>query len=72
MTTKPTMTVPEAGKYYYGLGRDASYRAVKTGHIPVIQVGRLLRVPTVAMEAKLKAVADRAVERDAGKGARDK
>ena len=52
-TTPKTMSVPEAGRIYYGIGRDASYQAAKTGQIPVIQIGKLLRVPIVAMERKL-------------------
>jgi len=53
--TKPlTMTVPEAGEKYYGLGRDASYAAAQRGDIPTIRVGRLLRVPIAAMDRKLE------------------
>jgi excisionase family DNA binding protein len=48
-----TITVPEAGKKYFGLSRDGSYRAVQRGEIPVIRVGRLLRVPVRAMERLL-------------------
>ena len=65
MKPKPkTMSVPEAGWVYYGIGRDASYAAAKTGVIPVIQIGRLLRVPVIAMERKLDRVGEVA-ERDA-------
>jgi hypothetical protein len=53
-----TITVPEAGKKYFNLSRDASYAAAQRGDIPTIRVGRLLRVPTAAMEAKLKQVGD--------------
>jgi hypothetical protein len=53
--TKPlTMTVPEAGKKYYDLSRDASYEAARRGDIPTIRVGRLLRVPVAAMDRKLE------------------
>ena len=38
--TKPdptkTMSVPEAGKLYFDLGRNASYEAAKRGDLPVI------------------------------------
>jgi hypothetical protein len=53
-----TMSVPEAGKKYYDLSRDASYAAAQRGDIPTIRVGRLLRVPIAAMERKLES-ADR-------------
>ena len=48
-----TITVPEAGWSYFGLSRNASYAAAKNGIIPTIKVGRLLRVPIVAMEQML-------------------
>ena len=53
-----TMSVPEAGRIYYGLGRNGSYEAVRRGDIPVIRVGGWLRVPVIAMDQKLQAVAD--------------
>ena len=49
-----TMTVPEAGKKYYGLSRDSSYEAARRGDIPTIRVGKLLRVPIAAMDRKLE------------------
>ena len=48
-----TMTVPEAGRKYYDLSRDASYEAARRGDIPTIRVGKLLRVPVRAMERLL-------------------
>lgn len=44
-----TMSVPDAGYKYYGLGRNASYEAAKSGQIPAIRVGNRLRVPMTAM-----------------------
>src|SRR5215472_12650257 len=44
-----TVTVPEAGWQYFGLSRGASYAAAAAGTIPTIRVGRLLKVPVVAM-----------------------
>src|SRR6476661_4924846 len=38
-----TMSVPAAGKLYFGLGRNGSYEAAKRGEIPVIKVGARLR-----------------------------
>ena len=48
-----TLSVPEAGKRYYGISRNASYRAAERGDIPTVRVGKLLRVPVVRMERKL-------------------
>jgi hypothetical protein len=50
----PTISVPEAGKRYFKLGRDGSYEAAKRGDIPVIRLGRRLRVPVAAMERMLE------------------
>jgi hypothetical protein len=48
-----TLSVPEAGERYFGIGRNAAYRAAKKGVIPVISVGGLQRVPIEAMEKLL-------------------
>lgn len=58
--TPQTLSVPEAGERYFGLSRNGSYDAAARGEIPVIRIGRLLRVPVRALEAKLNAVADAA------------
>jgi excisionase family DNA binding protein len=50
MDTPKTLTVPEAGRQYFGLSKQASYDAAARGEIPTIKVGRLLRVPVRAME----------------------
>ena len=52
--TPLTITVPAAGRKYFGLGRYGSYAAAQRGDIPTIRVGRLLRVPVAAMERKLE------------------
>jgi hypothetical protein len=56
--TKLTITVPEAGKRLAGLSRNGSYAAAARGEIPTIKIGRLLRVPVLALEKML----DRASE----------
>jgi Helix-turn-helix domain len=48
-----TMTVPEAGRKYFGLSRNGSYDAANRGDIPVVRVGRLKRVPVRALERML-------------------
>lgn len=53
------MTVPEAGREYFDLGRNASYEAARRGDIPTIRIGRLLRVPIVALERMLDKASER-------------
>jgi hypothetical protein len=53
-----TLSVPAAGKKYFGLSRNGAYDAAARGEIPTIKIGRLLRVPIRALEAML----DRASE----------
>lgn len=54
-----TISVPEAGRRYFGLSRGASYQAAERGEIPTVRVGRLLRVPVAAMDRILaKALAE--------------
>ena len=48
-----TMSVPAAGKLYFGLGRNGSYAAAKRGEIPVIKIGPRLRAVVIALERKL-------------------
>jgi Helix-turn-helix domain len=52
-TTK-TISVPEAGRVYFGLARNAAYEAARRGDIPVIRIGRMMRVPIVALERMLE------------------
>jgi len=53
-----TLTVPEAGRRYFGLGRNAIYEAARRGDLPTIKIGRLLRVSVVALERKLERAGD--------------
>jgi excisionase family DNA binding protein len=53
MDEPKTVSVPEAGRWL-GIGRNASYEAARRGDIPTIRIGRLLRVPVVALERKLE------------------
>lgn len=49
-----TISVPEAGRVYFGLARNAAYEAAHRGDIPVIRIGRRLRVPVIALERMLE------------------
>ena len=53
------MSIPEAGKRYFGLSRNGSYDAAERGDIPYIPIGRLKRVPIRLMERKLNEVDQR-------------
>ena len=54
-TNAKTLSVPEAGRDYYGLSRNAAYAAAKRGEIPTIRIGKLLRVPVRALEQQFDA-----------------
>jgi excisionase family DNA binding protein len=50
ITDRPlTCSVPEAGRIL-GIGRDTAYQAAREGKLPVIRIGRLVRVPLAALE----------------------
>ncbi len=59
METSKTVSVPEAGRIYFGLGKNSAYEAVKKGQIPVIKIGKILRVPVIALEKMLEAAVPR-------------
>jgi len=48
-----TISVPEAGRKYFDLSRNASYAAAARGDIPTIRIGKLLRVPVRVLERML-------------------
>ena len=55
MRAKKTLSVPEAGRRYFGIGRNASYEAARRGDIPTLRIGRrTLRVPIQALERMLE------------------
>jgi hypothetical protein len=59
--TPLTLSVPAAGKKYFGLSRNGAYDAAARGDLPTVRIGRLLRVPVRALERML----DRASETEA-------
>src|SRR5215471_16025568 len=48
-----TLSVPDAGKTYFGLCRAGSYSAAARGELPTVKIGRRLRVPIRALEKML-------------------
>jgi excisionase family DNA binding protein len=56
MAAPKTLTVPEAGKLYFDLGRHTAYEAARRGQIPTIKIGKRLRVPVAAMERLIEEV----------------
>jgi hypothetical protein len=49
----PVLTIAEAGQRYLGISPGSAYSAYKRGDLPVIRIGRLLRVPVAALERLL-------------------
>ena len=49
-----TLTVPQAGRKYFSIGRDASYEAARNGQMPTLRFGRSYRVPVAACERMLE------------------
>ena len=48
-----TLSVPDAGRIYFGMGKNASYAAAEKGELPVVRIGRRRRVPIRALERML-------------------
>ena len=47
------MSVPAAGKRYFGLGKYASHQAAAEGTIPTIKIGRLMKALPRQIEKRL-------------------
>ncbi len=60
--TPKTISVPEAGRHYFGIGKRASYEAAARGEIPTIRIGRTLRVSIVALERILERGSNDAIQ----------
>lgn len=50
-TAEFTLSVPEAGRRYFGLSRSSAYRAAEKGDLPTIKVGGRLFVPLAKINA---------------------
>ncbi len=51
--SRPTISVPEAGKLFFGLARNAAYDAAQRGDFQTIKVGGRIVVPVVPLAEKL-------------------
>lgn len=51
--SRPTISVPDAGRLFFGLGRNSAYEAAKAGDIPTIKIGGRIMVPVVPLAEKL-------------------
>jgi excisionase family DNA binding protein len=49
---RPTLSVDEAA-FVLGVSRGSAYQAIRNGEIPVIGLGKRLRVPTAALRRML-------------------
>jgi len=49
---RPTLTVDETAGVL-GLGKNATYDAIKRGDIPSIRIGKCIRVPSAGLKAML-------------------
>ena len=50
---RPTISVPDAGKLFFGLARNAAYDAAKAGDIPTVKIGGRIMVPVAPLAEKL-------------------
>lgn len=51
--SRPTISVPDAGKLFFGIGRNAAYDAAKRGDFETIEIGGRIVVPVAPLAAKL-------------------
>jgi len=57
LAAKPTLTVDEVGSVL-GLGKSATYEAIRRGVVPSLRFGRRVVVPTAGLVRVLAGVAD--------------
>lgn len=50
---KPTISVPDAGRLFFGLARNAAYSAAERGDFQTIKVGGRIVVPVAPLAAML-------------------
>jgi len=55
-----TISVPEAGRRYFDLGKNASYDAARRGDIPTLRIGRKYRAIVAALDRMVGDAPDKA------------
>jgi hypothetical protein len=50
---RPTISVPDAGRLFFNLARNAAYEAAKGGDIPTIRIGGRIMVPVAPLAERL-------------------
>ncbi|MDH7805731.1 MULTISPECIES: DNA-binding protein [unclassified Rhizobium] len=50
---RPTIPVPDAGRLFFGIGRNAAYAAAKRGDFKTIEVGGKVVVPVAPLAEQL-------------------
>jgi hypothetical protein len=60
--SRPTISVPDAGKLFFGLARNAAYEAAKRGDIPTVKIGgkKMAVVTAIARQLGLETTIGRA------------
>jgi len=62
-TTAKLLSVPEAGRQYFGLSRNGSYEAARRGELPVVRIGRKVWASVPAIE---RMIAEAGAKRQGG------
>jgi hypothetical protein len=52
---KPTASVPDVGRVFYGLAANASYRAAKEGEIATVRIGGRILALTAPLKKLVEA-----------------
>ena len=55
MADLPLMLTVEEAAELLRIGRSSAYEAARTGQLPTVRIGRILRVPRPAIEEMLRA-----------------
>ncbi|MBB4064748.1 DNA-binding protein [Gellertiella hungarica] len=50
---RPTISVVDAGRLFFGISRNSAYAAAKRGDFETIEIGGRLMVPVAPLAAKL-------------------